>query len=160
MRVIGILLFSCVVLFLCAGCAAEKQPAGESESVPQAVVSETEAPEISGTASSADDEDEDLKLREQGSIGRIDYPFIDIYFEKDKIYRVVLCRYMMADEIVKEYKDKGDFFNQNKKDFSIITIPAGLGTTPDYSLALYEGKKCIKAIDCVGVRPGVLDGKW
>lgn len=105
------------------------------------------------------DADEDARLNRQNSLARIDYPLIDLYFEHDKEYRVVLTKFMQ-DEICKEYTDTGDFFQQNKGNFSILTIPAGMGTTPPFSLCIYEEGECIKTIDCGEVRTGILDDKW
>ena len=56
-----------------------------------------------------DDEDED-ELSRQGSIARIDYPLIDIYFDKNKNYKVTIKEFGNSQEIYKEYIDKGDFF--------------------------------------------------
>lgn len=127
---------------------------------------------VSGSAASdtkeGEDERLDLELRQKGAIGRIDYPLIDIYFEKDKTYKVTVQRYAndLSDrgdtkpEAYREYEDKGGFFQQNKGDFSIMTIPSGLGTTPSYILKVYEGEKCIRTIDCMEIREGILDDKW
>lgn len=103
-------------------------------------------------------EQEDDNLVKQGADGRIDYPLIDVYFEHDKTYTLELAKFDGEKE--KEYTAEGDFFQYNKENFSIITIPSGLGTTPDYVLSVYEGKKRIKIIDCAGVRPGMMDEKW
>lgn len=102
---------------------------------------------------------EDEKLTQQGSISRIDYPLIDIYFEKDKKYKVTITKYMES-ETYKEYADTGDFFQFNKENFSILTIPSGRGTTPEYILRVYEDDNCIKTIECSKIRAGVLDDKW
>lgn len=104
------------------------------------------------------DEQEDQKLMQQESISRIDYPLIDLYFEADKTYKLELAEY--SGEKIKEYSAKGDFFQFNKEYFSILTFPSGRGTTPDYILSVYEGKKRIKTIDCGMIRPGIMDGKW
>lgn len=109
-------------------------------------------------ASVETDEQEDARSVKQGSISRIDYPLIDVYFEHDKSYTLELAKFDGEKE--KEYTAEGDFFQYNKENFSIITIPSGLGTTPDYVLSVYEGKKRIKIIDCAQVRPGMMDGKW
>ena len=105
------------------------------------------------------DTDEDEKLTQQGSISRIDYPLIDIYFEKDKKYKVTITKYMES-ETYKEYVDTGDFFQFNKEKFSILTIPSGRGTTPEYILRVHEGDNCIKTIECSKIRAGILDDKW
>lgn len=109
-------------------------------------------------ASAETDGQEDDKSVKQGSIGRIDYPLIDVYFEHDKTYTLELVEF--GGKIEKEYSEKGDFFQYNKEYFSIITCPSGRGTTPPYMLSVYEGKKCIKTIDCAGIRPGMMDDKW
>lgn len=116
------------------------------------------------------DEDErlDAELRQNDSDGRIDYPLLDIYFEKDKTYKVVVQQYaktapVRGEEKAKEYReyeDKGDFFQNNKEYFSVITVASGRGTTLPYILKVYEGKKCIKMMDCVRIREGILDNKW
>lgn len=115
-----------------------------------------------------DDERQDKELRENESIGRIDYPLIDIYFEEEKTYKITVQEYgkgMAAkgeeeSKKYREYEDKGKFFQFNKESFSIITGPSGRGTTPSYILKVYEGKKCIKTIDCFRIREGILDNKW
>lgn len=106
-----------------------------------------------------EDIEEDTKLNQQESLARIDYPLIDIYFMDDKEYRVELTKYMQ-DKIYKEYTDGGGFFQKNKGGFSILTVPTGMGTTPQFSLSIYEDEECIKTINCVKVRMGVLDGRW
>lgn len=106
-----------------------------------------------------EDETLDAELNEQQSISRIDYPFIDLYFESNKTYQITLTEYG-TNTIVKEYSDKGDFFQFNKEYFSILTVPSGLGTTPEYVLSIYEGEKRIKSMDCVRVREGILDDRW
>ena len=53
-----------------------------------------------------------------------------------------------------------NFFQQNKGGFSILTVPSGIGTTPQFTLSIYEDDKCIKTIDCIEVRKGILDDKW
>lgn len=111
-------------------------------------------------ASVETDEQEDARLVKQGAIGRIDYPLIDVYFEHDKSYTLELVKFGEESKKEKEYTAKGDFFQFNKGDFSVITFPSGLGTTPSYYLSVYEGKKCIKWIECAVVRPGMMDGKW
>ena len=98
-----------------------------------------------------DDEDED-ELSRQGSIARIDYPLIDIYFDKNKNYKVTIKEFGNSQEIYKEYIDKGDFFQFNKEKFSILTVPSGRGTTPKYILRVEEENECIKTIDCVKIR--------
>ena len=98
-----------------------------------------------------DDEDED-ELSRQGSIARIDYPLIDIYFDKNKNYKVTIKEFGNSQEIYKEYKDKGDFFQFNKEKFSILTVPSGRGTTPKYILRVEEENECIKTIDCIEIR--------
>lgn len=101
----------------------------------------------------------DDRLLMHESIGRVDYPMIDLYFDKDKEYRVILKDYMTG-EIVKEYVDQGDFFQFNKEDFSIITAPSGRGTTPPYLLSIYEGKDCIKEIECMALGNDIMHDKW
>ena len=54
------------------------------------------------------------------SIGRIDYPLLDIYFDKDKNYSIVLTDFM-GEKVYKKYKDNGIFFQFNKEYFSITT---------------------------------------
>ena len=119
--------------------------------------------EVSGSAvkSTVDygNEDEKQDAEFQNSIGRIDYPLIDLYFEGEKTYRLELVDYT-GQNVVKEYTDQGDFFQFTKEYFSIITCPSGRGTTPPYILSIYEGETRIKDIDCVEVRPGILDDKW
>lgn len=106
-----------------------------------------------------EDEEEDDRMREQETIARIDYPLIDLYFERDKTYKIAVIDYM-DQTVVKEYEEKGDFFQFNKEFISILTCPAGRGTTPPYIFCIYEGDERIKDLDCFGVRPGILDGKW
>lgn len=105
------------------------------------------------------DIDEDKGLNKNESIGRIDYPLIDIYFEEEKQYEIVVTEYMQ-NKIYKKYTDKGRAFQQIKKDISIITVPCGMGTTTKYTLSVYEGEKRIKTIDCQRVRSGILDSRW
>ena len=102
------------------------------------------------------DEADDKKFKK--TLSRIDYPLIDIYFEKDKEYRLELTDF--EGKKLKQFKESGDFFQANKEFFSIFTIPSGRGTTPPYILNVYEGKKGIMSIECSEVRQGVLDGKW
>lgn len=99
-----------------------------------------------------DEEEEDDELSRQGSIARIDYPLIDIYFDKNKNYKVIIKEFGNSQEIYKEYIDKGDFFQFNKEKFSILTVPSGRGTTPEYILRVEEENECIKTIDCVKIR--------
>lgn len=106
-----------------------------------------------------EDERYDEKLKSQESISRIDYPLIDIYFESDKTYKVTVTEYM-TNTVVKEYSDKGEFFEFNKEYFSILTVPSGRGTTPEYMLDIYEGEKRIKTLDCSMIREGVMDDRW
>lgn len=101
----------------------------------------------------------DDRLLMHESIGRIDYPMIDLYFDKDKEYRVALKDYGTG-EVIKEYVDKGDFFQFNKETFSIVTVPSGRGTTPPYLLSIYEEKDCIKEIDCMALGNDIMAGKW
>lgn len=112
----------------------------------------------SAPAELSSDEEEDKKGTGQDSISRIDYPLIDLYFERDKTYKLELVEY--SGEAYKEYTAKGDFFQFNKENFSILTCPSGRGTTPPYILSVYEGKKRLKTLDCFGVRPGIMDDKW
>lgn len=119
-------------------------------------VTETATP--SPDASVKADEQEDERFVTQGSDGRIDYPLIDVYFEHDKTYTLQLVKF--GGEKEKEYTAKGDFFQFNKENFSIITCPSGRGTTPGYVLSVYEGKKRIKDIDCFKIRPGMMDDRW
>ena len=98
------------------------------------------------------DEKEDDELSRQDSIARIDYPLIDIYFDKNKNYKVTIKEFGNSQEIYKEYKYKGDFFQFNKEKFSILTVPSGRGTTPKYILRVEEENECIKTIDCVKIR--------
>lgn len=147
-----------VVCFLIGGLGGyfinplfQKQAVVETD---KAAATVTATPDVSVET----DEQEDDKSVKQGSIGRIDYPLIDVYFEHDKTYTLELVKF--GGEKEKEYSAKGDFFQYNKENFSIITVPCGLGTTPDYELALCEGKKLIKYMDCVEVRPGMMDDKW
>lgn len=138
-----------------------------------ASVPEPGKPQESGFAppdkKEGDDESRDKELRENESIGRIDYPLIDIYFEKEKTYKITVQEYAKSTAPVRgeekakeyrEYEDKGDFFQSNKEYFSVITVPSGRGTTPAYILKVYEGKKCIKMLDCVTIREGIFDDKW
>ncbi len=55
------------------------------------------------------DEKEDEELRRQSSAARIDYPFIDIYFDKDKKYKVIIKEFGADQKIYKEHTDTGDF---------------------------------------------------
>lgn len=122
--------------------------------IEKAVAAVTAEPE----ATAKTDESEDAELIRNGAIGRIDYPLIDLYFSHEKMYTLELSKW--DGQKVKEYSAKGDFFQYNKGDFSIITCPSGMGTTPEYILAVYEGKKRIRVIDCAHVRSGMMDDKW
>lgn len=108
---------------------------------------------------SQEDEIEDTQRRENDSISRIDYPLIDIYFEREKAYKIIITQWEDG-TIYKKYEDKGVFFQSNKEFFSIDTFPSGRGSTPVYLLDIYESDKCIKHIECSGIRPGILDDKW
>lgn len=99
-----------------------------------------------------EDDEKDDELSRQGTIARIDYPLIDIYFDKNKNYKVTIKEFGNSQEIYKEYKDKGDFFQFNKEKFSILTVPSGRGTTPKYILRVEEENECIKTIDCIEIR--------
>lgn len=103
------------------------------------------------------DEEDDKKLIRQGSIARIDYPLIDIYFDKNKKYKIVIKEFGDNQKTYKEYVDTGDFFQYNKEKFSIETIPSGRGTTPEYILSVYEEDDCIKMIDCSTIRTDFFD---
>lgn len=105
------------------------------------------------------DEEDDKKLIQQGSVGRIDYPLIDIYFEKNKKYKIIIKEFCNPQKTYKEYENTGDFFQYNKENFSIATIPSGRGTTPEYILSVYEGNDCIKRIDCITIRTDFFDKK-
>lgn len=115
-----------------------------------------------------EDESLDAELRQNDSASRIDYPLLDIYFEKDKTYKVTVQQYSKPmlvrgeekSEEYREYEDTGEFFQHNKEYFSIITGPSGCGTTPAYILKVYEGEKCIRTMDCFRIREGILDNKW
>lgn len=96
---------------------------------------------------------EDEDLIKKGAIARIDYPLIDIYFEKEKQYKIVITEYMQ-DKVYKEYTDKGEFFQSNKGSISILTVSCGLGTTTKYTFSVYEGEKLIKTLDCQEIRTG------
>lgn len=102
---------------------------------------------------------EDEDLIKKGAIARIDYPLIDIYFEAEKQYKIVITEYMQ-DKVYKMYEDKGVFFQDNKENISIITVPCGMGTTTKYTFSVYEGENCIKTLDCQEIRTGILDNKW
>lgn len=110
-------------------------------------------------SSVTEDEEEDASMREQETMARIDYPLLDLYFESDKTYKIAVIDYM-DQTVVKEYEEKGNFFQFNKEYISILTCPAGRGTTPPYIFCIYEGDERIKDLDCFEVRPGILDGKW
>lgn len=105
------------------------------------------------------DNGEDEDFIKKGAIARIDYPLIDIYFEAEKQYKIVITEYMQ-DKVYKEYEDKGVFFQNNKENISIITVPCGMGTTTKYTFSVYEGENCIKTLDCQEIRTGILDNKW
>lgn len=98
------------------------------------------------------DEKEDEKLMKQSSVSRIDYPLIDIYFDKNKKYKIIVKEFGDNSKIYKEYTDTGDFFQYNKEKYSIVTVPSGRGITPEYILSVYEGNNCIKTIDCITIR--------
>ncbi len=98
------------------------------------------------------DEEEDAKLTKQSSVSRIDYPLIDIYFEKNREYKIIVKEFGNKQKIYKEYTDTGDFFQYNKEKYSIVTIPSGRGITPEYIFSVYEGNDCIKTIDCITIR--------
>jgi hypothetical protein len=97
------------------------------------------------------DEEEDVKLNKQSSVSRIDYPLIDIYFDKNMKYKIIVKKFGDK-KIYKEYTDTGDFFQYNKEKYSIVTIPSGRGITPEYILSVYEGDDCVKTIDCMMIR--------
>lgn len=78
------------------------------------------------------DEALDAELHNLKSIARIDYPLIDIYFEKDKTYKKVVTDF--SGDVIKEYSDKGEFFQFNKEYLSVLTFPSGRGTTPRETL--------------------------
>ena len=99
-----------------------------------------------------EDDEKDDEFSRQGTIARIDYPLIDIYFDKNKNYKVTIKEFGNSQEIYKEYKDKGDFFQFNKEKFSILTVPSGRGTTPKYIRRVEEENECIKTIDCIEIR--------
>lgn len=73
------------------------------------------------------DLEEDEELIRQGSVARIDYPLIDIYFDKSKKYKI------------------------------IATVPSGRGITPEYILRVYEENDCIKTLDCITIRTDFFD---
>lgn len=147
----GIIGFFCVKVILSA--SKETVSLGAS-------AMETNAPVTgSGIQTSEEDEKLDAGQRKQDSIDRIDYPLIDLYFERDKSYKIVIKKYMM-DTVVMEYEDEGDFFQFNKEYISILTCPSGRGTTPPFMFEIYEGDTLIKDIDCFEVRAGILDDKW
>lgn len=153
-RVWYLLLLSVLILSACGGNTAGDGSLSEEETVSPGAASAAAADVM------REDEEEDAGLNSHDSIGRIDYPLLDIYFEEDKTYRLALVDYAPPNKVCKEYEDKGRFFQFNKEYFSIITLPSGRGTTPEYILEVYEGEKCIRQLDCVCVRPGVLDEKW
>lgn len=144
-------LFGVIVLVLCCGMLSscgENSDVKEKDSTPvqtHTIIKEDEQ--------FKKDVEEDEELVQKGAIGRIDYPLIDIYFDKNKNYRVILRELYSADhEIQKEYTDTGDFFQFNKEKFSIVTVPSGMGTTLDYVLEVYEEDVCIKTIECSKIR--------
>lgn len=99
------------------------------------------------------------EFSKSNSIARIDYPLIDIYFESSSNYRVEIVDFM-NNEIRKEIKEKGDYFQDIKGDFSIKVIPSGMGTTAEFYMFVYENDKCIKEIECVSIESDVFEGKW
>lgn len=103
------------------------------------------------------DEEDDKILIRQGSVARIDYPLIDIYFDKNKKYKIIIKEFGDNQKIYKEYANTGEFFQYNKEKFSIATIPSGRGTTPEYILSVYEEDDCIKMIDCITIRTDFFD---
>ncbi len=84
------------------------------------------------------------------SIGRIDYPLIDIYFQPKSNYRIEITDFVNTEDR-KEVRGKGNDFQYIKGDFSVVTFPTGLGTTPDFYLAVYEDDKCIKDMPCASI---------
>lgn len=92
-------------------------------------------------------------------IARIDYPLIDVYFQSSSNYRVEIVDFM-NNEIRKEIKEKGDYFQYIKGDFSVKIIPSGMGTTAEFYLFVYENDKCIKEMECVSIESDVFEGKW
>lgn len=159
----GILGFLCVKVILSnpqetaslGASAKQENPAKQKTSAMQTPVPVTG----SGIQTLEEDETLDAGQQKQDSVGRIDYPLIDLYFEHDKTYKIVIREYMM-DTVVDEYEAEGDFFQFNKEYISIVTCPSGRGTTPPFMFEIYEGDTLIKNIDCFEVRDGVLDDKW
>lgn len=47
-----------------------------------------------------------------------------------------------------------------KGDFSVMTIPTGMGTTAKFYLSVYEDDKCIKEMECVSIESDVFVDKW
>lgn len=50
------------------------------------------------------------------------------------------------------------FFQNNKGNISITTVPCGMGTTTKYTFSLYEGENCIKTSDCSGGEQKIISG--
>ena len=159
----GIIGFFCVKVILSA--SRETVSLGTSTMQTTSSMQNTSAMETnvpvtgSGIQTLEEDEELDAGQRKQDSIDRIDYPLIDLYFERDKTYKIVIKKYMM-DTVVMEYEDEGDFFQFNKEYISILTCPSGRGTTPPFMFEIYDGDILIKNIDCFEVRSGILDDKW
>lgn len=96
---------------------------------------------------------------ETNSIARKDYPLIDIYFQSDSNYRVEIVDFM-DNKKGKEVKGKGEYFQKLKGDFSVMTIPTGMGTTAEFYLSVYEDGKCIKELECISIESDVFVDKW
>ena len=80
-------------------------------------------------------------------IGRIDYPLIEIYFNRNDVNLVILYENIFTSNKQVKILLDSDAMENIKGNFHVLTFPAGRGTTPDSIIYVYKNGELIKYVE-------------
>ncbi|MBO5453058.1 MAG: hypothetical protein J6A69_03730 [Clostridia bacterium] len=81
------------------------------------------------------------------AISMLDYPLIDIYFDKEYSWDVLIRQNMYAENEAYYILDDREILETNKELLKVLTFPSGRGTTPNGEISVYKNNQLIKTVE-------------